>query len=57
MYKKSCFLSDGDSNYSEDLNLFACSKCDSKFKSEKGLNINIGKAQKIVESLSPENEL
>ena len=50
-------MPNGDSNDSEDLNLFACSKCDSKFKSEKGLNIHIGKALKSKEYLSPENEL
>ena len=49
-------MPNGVSNDSEDLNIFACSKCDSKLKSEKGLNIHIGKAHKSEESLSPENE-
>ena len=43
-------MPNGDSNDYKDINLFACSKCDSKFKSEKRLNIHIGKVH-------PENEL
>ena len=44
-------VSDKDS---EDPKLFACSKCDSKFKSQKGLNIHIGKAYKSEVTSTPE---
>ena len=40
---------------SDNLN-FKCTQCDSNFKSEKGLNIHIGKAHKKEELQTPEKE-
>ena len=36
--------------------LFKCNHCDVTFKSEKGLNIHIGKSHKLIIQITPEKE-
>ena len=41
---------------SEEANIYDCSKCEMNFKTEKGLNIHVGKAHKSETPSTPEKE-